>query len=91
MIDITAKMEQPRGNHMSLEEFCGKIRHMEAQGKDGISMFNEVISRGMAPDFIAEDEVQHSRRLERITTEITRRFRQEGMRVVLVADPHASG
>ena len=91
MTDNIASVEKPCGNHMSLEEFCGTIRHMEAQGKDGISMFNEVISRGMAPDFIAEDEVQHSRRLERITTEITRRFRQEGMRVVLVAGPSCSG
>ena len=71
MTDNIASVEKPCGNHMSLEEFCGTIRHMEAQGKDGISMFNEVISKGLAPDFIAEDEVQHSRRLERITTEIT--------------------
>ena len=91
MIEITASAETPCDSHMSLEEFCGKIRHMEAQGKDGISMFNEVIARGWAPDFIAEDEVQHSRRLERIPTEITRRFRQEKLRIVLVAGPSCSG
>ena len=91
MIEITASAEKPCDNHMSLEEFCGKIRHMEAQGMDGISMFNEVIAKGWAPDFIAEDEVQHSRRLERITTEITRRFRQENLRIVLVAGPSCSG
>ena len=77
--------------HMSLEEFCGMIRRMESQGQDGISLFNEVISHGYAPDLIAEDEYQHSRRLERITTEITRRFRQEGLRMVLVAGPSCSG
>ena len=77
--------------HMSLEDFCGTIRKMESQGEDGISLFNEVISQGYAPDLIAEDEFQHSRRLERITTEITRRFRQEGMRMVLVAGPSCSG
>ena len=78
-------------NQMSLEEFCGNIRRMESQGLDGISLFNNVISQGLAPDFIAEDEVQHSRRLERITTEITRRFRQENLRIVLVAGPSCSG
>ena len=77
--------------HMSLEEFCGMIRRMESQGQDGISLFNEVISHGYAPDLIAEDEYQHSRRLERITTEIPRRFRQEGLRMVLVAGPSCSG
>ena len=90
MIDMTASAEQ-HGDHMSLEEFCGNIRHLEAQGKDGISLFNQVISQGYAPDLISEDEFQHSRRLERITTEITRRFRQEGLRMVLVAGPSCSG
>ena len=95
MTDMTAKpqvqptSEQP--THLSLEEFCGNIRRMESQGMDGISLFNKAISKGMAPDLIAEDEVQHSRWLERITTEITRRFRQEDMRVVLVAGPSCSG
>ena len=94
MNDITANAEQPMANQkpeLSLEEFCGNIRRMESQGMDGISLFNKVISSGMAPDLIAQDEVQHSRWLERITTEITRRFRQEDMRVVLVAGPSCSG
>ena len=91
MTDITASAENQHSGHMSLEEFCGNIRHLEAQGKDGISLFNQVISEGYAPDLIAEDEFQHSRRLERITTEITRRFRQEGLRMVLVAGPSCSG
>ena len=91
MTNILANGEQQSDNHMSLEEFCGNIRRLESQGRNGIALFNEVISKGMAPDLIAEDEVQHSRRLERITTEITRRFRQEGMRVVLVAGPSCSG
>ena len=89
---IASVMQQPTQNeHMSLEDFCGRIRRMESQGQDGISLFNEVISQGYAPDLIAEDEYQHSRRLERITTEITRRFRQEGLRIVLVAGPSCSG
>ena len=54
--------------HMTLEEFCGTIRRMESQGQDGVSLFNDVISQGYAPDLMAEDEFQHSRRLERITT-----------------------
>ena len=94
MNDITANAEQLMANQkpeLSLEEFCGNIRRMESQGMDGISLFNKVISSGMAPDLIAQDEVQHSRWLERITTEITRRFRQEDMRVVLVAGPSCSG
>ncbi len=95
MIELTASVNQQQRQdsvkHMSLEEFCGAIRHLEAQGKNGISLFNEVISRGLAPELMAEDEVQHSRRLERITTEITRRFRQEGLRIVLVAGPSCSG
>ena len=101
MIELTASAEQQQTHReqnfirqytqMSLEEFCGNIRRMESQGLDGISLFNNVISQGLAPDFIAEDEVQHSRRLERITTEITRRFRQEGLRMVLVAGPSCSG
>ena len=91
MTDITANADNQHREHMSLEEFCGTIRHLEAQGKDGISLFNKVISEGWAPDLIAEDEFQHSRRLERITTEITRRFRQEGLRMVLVAGPSCSG
>ena len=93
MIDITASAEQQTAakKHMSLEDFCGTIRRMESQGQNGISLFNEVISQGYAPDLIAEDEFQHSKRLERITTEITRRFRQEEMRVVLVAGPSCSG
>ncbi len=92
-MNITASvMQEPaKKEHMSLEDFCGTIRRMESQGKDGISLFNEVISQGYAPDLIAEDEFQHSRRLERITTEITRRFRQEGLRMVLVAGPSCSG
>ncbi|MBR5725668.1 MAG: nucleoside kinase [Muribaculaceae bacterium] len=89
---LSAEQQQPQDSgHISLEEFCGNIRRMESQGQDGVALFNEVISQGLAPDLIAEDEVQHSRRLERITTEITRRFRQEGMRVVLVAGPSCSG
>jgi len=89
---LTSAEQQPSNNHhMSLEEFCGTIRRMESQGQDGISLFNEVISQGYAPDLIAEDEFHHSRRLERITTEITRRFRQEGLRMVLVAGPSCSG
>ena len=94
MIEMTPSAEQPQvqnSRHISLEEFCGNVRRMESQGQDGIGLFNEVISQGLAPDLIAEDEVQHSRRLERITTEITRRFRQEDMRVVLVAGPSCSG
>lgn len=95
MNDITATAQGQQTSeqqpHMSLEEFCGNIRRMESQGLDGISLFNKVISSGMAPDLIAQDEVEHSRWLERITTEITRRFRQEGMRVVLVAGPSCSG
>ncbi len=92
-MELTASLEQLQqgGKHMSLEEFCGAIRHLEAQGKNGISLFNQVISQGLAPELMAEDEVQHSRRLERITTEITRRFRQEGLRIVLVAGPSCSG
>jgi len=94
MTELTAtaemqKSQQPQ--YRSLEEFCGDIRRMESQGQDGIALFNQVIAQGLAPDLIAEDEVQHSRRLERITSEITRRFRQEGMRVVLVAGPSCSG
>ena len=88
---LSSVLRQPDGSCVSLEEFCGNIRRMESQGLDGISLFNEAISQGWAPDLIAEDEVQHSRRLERITTEITRRFRQEDMRVVLVAGPSCSG
>ena len=80
-----------RPPRMTLEEFCGNVRRMESQGQDGVSLFNEVISNGYAPELIAEDEFQHSRRLERITTEITRRFRQEGLRLVLVAGPSCSG
>lgn len=95
MTDNTASVAQQEnngnGHHLSLEEFCGDIRRMESQGQDGIALFNEVISKGMAPDLIAEDEVQHSRRLERITTEITRRFHQEQLRIVLVAGPSCSG
>ena len=95
MTDITATAQGQPGSeqqtHLSLEEFCGNIRRMESQGMDGISLFNKVISSGLAPDLIAQDEVEHSRWLERITTEITRRFRQEGMRVVLVAGPSCSG
>ena len=91
MTNILANGEQQGDKHMSLEEFCGNIRRLESQGRNGIALFNEVISKGMAPDLIAEDEVQHSRRLERITSEITRRFRTEGMRVVLVAGPSCSG
>ena len=93
MANIPVSAMQPTSvkGHMSLEDFCGTIRKMESQGEDGISLFNEVISQGYAPDLIAEDEFQHSRRLERITTEITRRFRQEGMRMVLVAGPSCSG
>ena len=94
MNDITANAEQLMANQkpeLSLEEFCGNIRRMESQGMDGISLFNKVISSGMAPDVISQYEVQHSRWLERITTEITRRFRQEDMRVVLVAGPSCSG
>ena len=94
MIEMTPNAEQQQAHsnsHVSLEEFCGNIRRLESQGQDGIALFNEVISQGLAPDLIAEDEVQHSRRLERITTEITRRFRQEDMRVVLVAGPSCSG
>ena len=87
-----AETQQTGGKqHMTLEEFCGTIRRMESQGQDGVSLFNDVISQGYAPDLIAEDEFQHSRRLERITTEITRRFRQEGLRMVLVAGPSCSG
>jgi uridine kinase len=86
-----AMQQSTKKEHMTLEDFCGNIRRMESQGQDGISLFNEVISQGYAPDLIAEDEFQHSRRLERITTEITRRFRQEGMRIVLVAGPSCSG
>ena len=85
------KQQERQYTQMSLEEFCGNIRRMESQGLDGISLFNNVIIQGLAPDFIAEDEVQHSRRLERITTEITRRFRQENLRIVLVAGPSCSG
>lgn len=88
---LASEAQQQVSSSTSLEEFCGAVRHLEAQGKNGISLFNDVISRGLAPDLIAEDEVQHSRRLERITTEITRRFRQEGMRMVLVAGPSCSG
>lgn len=91
MTDILTLAENQNSEQMSLEDFCGIIRHMEAQGKDGISLFNKVISEGLAPSLIAEDEFQHSRRLERITTEITRRFRQEGLRMVLVAGPSCSG
>jgi uridine kinase len=94
MIDITASangQQQASESRLSLEEFCGNIRRLESQGRDGIALFNEAISHGMAPDLIAEDEVQHSRRLERITTEITRRFRTEGLRIVLVAGPSCSG
>ena len=91
MTDILTLAENQNSEQMSLEDFCGTIRHMEAQGKDGISLFNKVISEGLAPSLIAEDEFQHSRRLERITTEITRRFRQEGLRMVLVAGPSCSG
>jgi len=90
-IATTQPQQQPNCSNMSLEEFCGEIRRMESQGHDGISLFNQVISQGLAPDFIAQDEVQHSRRLERITTEITRRFHQEGLRMVLVAGPSCSG
>ena len=87
-----AAPQQPsHKQHMTLEEFCGTIRRMESQGQDGVSLFNDVISQGYAPDLMAEDEFQHSRRLERITTEITRRFRQEGLRMVLVAGPSCSG
>ena len=52
MIDqIASVMQQPTQNeHMSLEDFCGRIRRMESQGQDGISLFNEVISQGYAPD-----------------------------------------
>jgi len=74
-----------------LEHFCDKIRRLEANGADGISLINEAISTGQAPQLIAQDEVQHSRLLELITTEITRRFRQGDMRVVLVAGPSCSG
>ena len=92
MTDITASTTASHGiAPMSLEEFCGNIRRMESQGQDGITLFNTAIANGWAPDLIAEDEVQHSRRLEHITTEITRRFRQEDMRVVLVAGPSCSG
>ena len=94
MTELTASadgQQTQQQRHMSLEEFCGDIRRMESQGQDGIALFNQVIARGFAPDLIAEDEVEHSRRLERITTEITRRFRQEGMRIVLVAGPSCSG
>ena len=89
MIENSATVENPSNceRHMTLEEFCGTVRRMESQGQDGISLFNSVIAQGFAPDLIAEDEFQHSRRLERITTEITRRFRQEGLRIVLVAGP----
>ena len=84
-------LQENKHPHMTLEEFCGNIRRMESQGQDGISLFNDVVTRGYAPDLIAEDEFQHSRRLERITSEITRRFRQEGLRIVLVAGPSCSG
>ena len=95
MTDITANTQGQQASEqqsqLTLEEFCGNIRRMESQGMDGISLFNKVISKGMAPDLIAQDEVEHSRWLERITSEITRRFRQEEMRVVLVAGPSCSG
>ena len=94
MTDITASEDKQQAGkqlNMTLEEFCGNVRRMESQGQDGISLFNSVITSGFAPDLIAEDEFQHSRRLERITTEITRRFHQEGLRMVLVAGPSCSG
>jgi len=74
-----------------LEQFCDKIRLREAQGLDGMTLINDAIAHGQAPQLIAQDEVQHSRKLELITTELTRRFRQGAMRVVLVAGPSCSG
>ncbi|MBR7012546.1 MAG: hypothetical protein IKI10_06595, partial [Muribaculaceae bacterium] len=57
----TAQPNEPTTTkqHMTLEEFCGTVRRMESQGQDGISLFNDVISQGYAPDLIAEDEFQH--------------------------------
>ena len=86
-----AVAQQPSGKqHMTLEEFCGTIRRMESQGQDGVSLFNDVISQGYAPDLIAEDEFQHSRRLERITSEITRAHGACGRPVLLGQDYHVT-
>ena len=74
MIEMTPNAEQQHVQdiqHISLEEFCGNVRRKESQGEDGIALFNDVISQGLAPDLIAEDEVQHFFRIERSTTEIT--------------------
>jgi len=76
---------------LPLDQFCDTIRSMESQGEDGIALLNDAIARGDAPRLIAQDEVQHSRRLEQITTDITRRFRHGSMHLVLVAGASCSG
>ena len=42
-------LQQNKYPHMTLEEFCGNIRRMESQGQDGISLFNDVVTRAMPP------------------------------------------
>jgi len=87
--NLSTAIDHPEA--MPLDQFCDIIRQMESQGEDGIALLNDAIARGDAPRLIAQDEVQHSRWLEQITTDITRRFRHGTMRLVLVAGASCSG
>ena len=60
-------------------------------GVSDVGGLNKVVEQRKAPELIYLAEALHEKAISRISDEITRRYREGGARVVLVAGPSSSG
>jgi len=60
-------------------------------GVDTVGGLNKVVEQHKGPELVYLAEALHEKAISRISDEITRRYRQGGARIVLIAGPSSSG
>ncbi len=60
-------------------------------GVSNVGQLNRIIEKRATPDLVNVAEALHEKALARISDEITRRYKEGGARIVLIAGPSSSG
>lgn len=80
-------IEQPK----TFDVFLENLQWNSIMGLDNVSDVNEAIDSGKASDLIQISEALQEKKIVKIAEEIERRYREDGVRLVLITGPTSSG
>ncbi len=87
----TSRTPVPVSQEKMYKAFTDYLAFDRIIGASNVGSLNKVVEQRKAPELIYLAEALHEKAISRISDEITRRYREGGARIVLIAGPSSSG